>query len=356
MEVLARRPRPAGPRRRRADGRVLRRRRAGVPGRAPARRSSPPSRRRGSCPRCSDRGWPRSSPTCGAGAGSSSARSPSSSLAARPAVAPALRGLTRARRGHRHARVAAVVGGPRQPWRCSSLELLGSARGVAALGALAALAGVWISPRPAAPARQPHPAPRPAVRGRHPRPARRDVLLRRGLHRLRPAGALGPLPRPGRHRADLRRRGVGERQPGPGAARRSGRPTLARWWSARLWCSPASTALAATSCCAHDAGAHPSAVLPAAAYVLAGAGMGFAYPRTGVAMLEVSTDRGPGLQLLRPLGRRLARRRARALGGGMRRSPSPSGRTSTRSSPSSPSPSLAAVLGRARRLAHPVQA
>ena len=43
-----------------------------------------------------------------------------------------------------------------------------------------------------------------------------------------------------------------------------------------------------------DAGARPSAVLPAAAYVLAGAGMGFAYPRTGVAMLEASTDRDRG--------------------------------------------------------------
>jgi MFS family permease len=43
-----------------------------------------------------------------------------------------------------------------------------------------------------------------------------------------------------------------------------------------------------------DAGARPSALLPAAAYVLAGAGMGFAYPRTGVAMLAASTDRDRG--------------------------------------------------------------
>ncbi|MFC0223125.1 MFS transporter [Nocardioides zeicaulis] len=43
-----------------------------------------------------------------------------------------------------------------------------------------------------------------------------------------------------------------------------------------------------------DGGTRPSAVLPAAAYVLAGAGMGFAYPRTGVAMLEASTDRDRG--------------------------------------------------------------
>jgi sugar phosphate permease len=53
------------------------------------------------------------------------------------------------------------------------------------------------------------------------------------------------------------------------------------------------TALA-TSVLLHDAGHGPSAVLPAASYVLAGAGMGFAYPRTGVAMLEVSTDRDRG--------------------------------------------------------------
>ncbi|HET6561440.1 MAG TPA: MFS transporter [Marmoricola sp.] len=36
------------------------------------------------------------------------------------------------------------------------------------------------------------------------------------------------------------------------------------------------------------------AALPIAAYVLAGAGMGFAYPRTGVAMLAESTDRDRG--------------------------------------------------------------
>jgi MFS family permease len=50
----------------------------------------------------------------------------------------------------------------------------------------------------------------------------------------------------------------------------------------------------AASVLAHDAGLGPSAVLPAASYVLAGAGMGFAYPRTGVSMLEASTDRDRG--------------------------------------------------------------
>jgi MFS family permease len=42
------------------------------------------------------------------------------------------------------------------------------------------------------------------------------------------------------------------------------------------------------------AGGDLPAVLPVAAYVLAGAGMGFAYPRTGVAMLAESTDRDRG--------------------------------------------------------------
>jgi MFS family permease len=42
------------------------------------------------------------------------------------------------------------------------------------------------------------------------------------------------------------------------------------------------------------AGGDLSALLPVAAYVLAGAGMGFAYPRTGVAMLAESTDRDRG--------------------------------------------------------------
>jgi predicted MFS family arabinose efflux permease len=41
-------------------------------------------------------------------------------------------------------------------------------------------------------------------------------------------------------------------------------------------------------------GAGLPAAVPVAAYVLAGAGMGFAYPRTGVAMLAESTDRDRG--------------------------------------------------------------
>jgi len=50
----------------------------------------------------------------------------------------------------------------------------------------------------------------------------------------------------------------------------------------------------ATSVLALELGHRPSAVVPAAAYVLAGAGMGFAYPRTGVAMLAASSDRDRG--------------------------------------------------------------
>ena len=46
------------------------------------------------------------------------------------------------------------------------------------------------------------------------------VLLRRGLHRLRAPGALGPLARPGRHRPHRRRRRVGGLQPAAGPARR----------------------------------------------------------------------------------------------------------------------------------------
>ena len=54
------------------------------------------------------------------------------------------------------------------------------------------------------------------------------------------------------------------------------------------WRASIASSRARPSVLAADAGARPSALVPAAAYVLAGAGMGFAYPRTGVAMLEAS--------------------------------------------------------------------
>lgn len=56
----------------------------------------------------------------------------------------------------------------------------------------------------------------------------------------------------------------------------------------------AGTTILAITVASLDAGAALPAWAPAAAYVLAGAGMGFAYPRTSVAMLEVSTDRDRG--------------------------------------------------------------
>ncbi len=50
----------------------------------------------------------------------------------------------------------------------------------------------------------------------------------------------------------------------------------------------------AVSVAVQVAGAGLPAVVPIAAYVVSGAGMGFAYPRTGVAMLAESTDRDRG--------------------------------------------------------------
>jgi predicted MFS family arabinose efflux permease len=50
----------------------------------------------------------------------------------------------------------------------------------------------------------------------------------------------------------------------------------------------------AVSVALQGAGSELPPVLPIAAYVLAGAGMGFAYPRTGVAMLAESTHRNRG--------------------------------------------------------------
>lgn len=50
----------------------------------------------------------------------------------------------------------------------------------------------------------------------------------------------------------------------------------------------------ALSVAVFDAGTAMSAAVPAACYVVAGGGMGFAYPRTGVAMLESSTDADRG--------------------------------------------------------------
>ena len=95
-----------------------------------------------------------------------------------------------------------------------SLELLGSGSGLTLLAAAGAFVLVIVGAAAAAPGRRPRRAPRPAGRHRDARPAQRGLLLRRGLHRLRPPGAVGPHARPGRHRADVRRGGLGGLQPG----------------------------------------------------------------------------------------------------------------------------------------------
>ena len=89
------------------------------------------------------------------------------------------------------------------------------------------------------------------------------------------------------------------------------------------------------------AGTELPAVLPIAAYVLAGAGMGFAYPRTSVAMLAESTDRDRGLNssalsVADSLGAALA------LSVSGRPSPLPSGVAPTRSSRCMPLPAPSA--------------
>ncbi len=187
------------------------------PGSSP--RSSPASRRRGCCPRCSARRWRPWSPRRSAGAGSSSGSSALVVLAA-VLIAPVVPGAARAcRRGNGRHR-ARSSGGPR--WRrlpCSP----SSCSGRAARRCCRPLAAAprWCSrssPSGRYPARHPARRPRAAVGDRHPRPDERGVLLLPGLHRARAAGAVGPHRGPGRHRADRRGRRVGLGQPGSGAA------------------------------------------------------------------------------------------------------------------------------------------
>ena len=230
---------------------------------------------------------------CGAGAGSSSARSPSWRWSRRPARPRRCAVSSRTPRAPPTPRVAAVVGGARRRSPCSSLELLGSARGLTGRSARSSRSSPSVRAAAAAPDRHAARAARAAVGDRHPRPAQRGLLLRRGLHRLRPAGALGPEPRPRRHRAHLRRRDLGDGQPGAVAARQPGLDT--RGDAGRhVPGAGRRHRRSRSSVLLRSRGAGPPALLPAAAYVLAGAGMGFAYPRTSVAMLEASTDRDRG--------------------------------------------------------------
>ena len=173
-----------------------------------------------------------------------------------------------------------------------ALELLGSSRGAAALGALAALAVVWTSLGRLLP-----PGSRRAGRGL---PA---VVATRGLlsgaffvaeadivYVLQEHWGLGP----GRAGIALTCVGVvwaSSSQLSSRLGERVSHSAAMVLGTSLVLLGVGSLALTVQ---ALDAGARPSAVLPAAAYVLAGAGMGFAYPRTGVAMLEASTDRDRG--------------------------------------------------------------
>lgn len=172
------------------------------------------------------------------------------------------------------------------------LELLGSSGGATAVGALVALVGVWVSLGRLLPAGS-----RVLRRGL---PA---VIATRGLlaatffcaeayivYVLQDHWHLTP----GRAGIALTCVGVVWASASQVQARLGGRVSHTRAMVVGTGLVLAGLVALAASVLAHDAGARPSAVLPAAAYVLAGAGMGFAYPRTGVAMLEASTDRDRG--------------------------------------------------------------
>ena len=156
-------------------------------------------------------------------------------------------------------------------------------------GARCGLALVLVVPAPAAAARHARRPAGPAVGDRHPGPAECVVLRaeayivyvlqeqraspgRAGISALTLRGAS-----PGRPPA-RRRPGSGAAHPPPCA--------LDRARAGRVGALALSVEL------------HLPALVTGASYVLAGAGMGFGYPRTSVAMLAVS--RRPRLQLLRP--------------------------------------------------------
>jgi MFS family permease len=173
-----------------------------------------------------------------------------------------------------------------------ALELLGSARGVAALGALAALAGVWFSLGRLLP---------PGSRTL--RPGLPAVIATRGLlaatffcaeayvvYVLQERWDLSP----GRAGIALTCVGLVWATASQVQARLGERVSHTRAMVVGTGVVLTGLATLAASVLAHGAGARPTALLPAAAYVLAGAGMGLAYPRTGVAMLEASTDRDRG--------------------------------------------------------------
>lgn len=173
-----------------------------------------------------------------------------------------------------------------------ALELLGSVRGAAALGALVALAAVWTALGRLLPA-----GARVARRGL---PA---VVATRGLlsavffsteayvvYALQERWELSP----GRAGIALTCVGFAWAAASQVQSRLGARIAHTRAMVIGAALVLVGVALLAAFVLAAGAGSRPTAVLPAASYVLAGAGMGFAYPRTGVAMLELSTDRDRG--------------------------------------------------------------
>lgn len=172
------------------------------------------------------------------------------------------------------------------------LELLGSATGTTALGALLALALVWVALGRLLP-----PGTRRAARGL---PA---VVATRGLlsavffcaeayivYVLQDHWDLGP----GRAGIALTCVGIVWATASQVQSRLGERVSHPRAMLVGTSLVLVGTGCLAASVLLIDAGARPSALLPGAAYVLAGAGMGFAYPRTGVAMLEASSDHDRG--------------------------------------------------------------
>jgi MFS family permease len=173
-----------------------------------------------------------------------------------------------------------------------ALELLGSSRGTLALGALLALAGVWVALGRLLPRGS-----RVAARGL---PA---VIATRGMlaavffcaeayvvYVLQEHWGLSP----GRAGLALTCVGVVWATSSQVQARLGDRLSHPRAMLVGTTLVLAGLVALAATVLAFDAGHRPSPLVPAAAYVLAGAGMGFAYPRTGVAMLAASSDRDRG--------------------------------------------------------------
>lgn len=206
-------------------------------------------------------------------------------------LAPALRGLEPPEEGERTPRIRlwwAVVGAT----AVLVLELLGSASGLTALGAVVALALVWTALGRLLPAGS-----RRLGRGLPAVIATRGLLS--GVFFCAEAYIVYVLQdhwdlTAGRAGIALTCVGVVWAAASQLQSRLGERVSHTRAMVVGTSVVLLGTGVLALTVASLDAGSRPSAVLPAAAYVLAGAGMGFAYPRTGVAMLEASTDRDRG--------------------------------------------------------------